>query len=61
MAKTAFHYQTGRVIRKPEDRQSRHDTPLRLYRAHGKRIAALERECKALRNELNRVRFKKLR
>lgn len=33
------------------------DITLRNLRAHGKRIAALERETKSLRTELNRLRF----
>ena len=33
------------------------DLTLRNLRAHAKRIAALERECKSLRNELNQIRF----
>ena len=33
------------------------DLTLRNLRAHAKRIAALERECKALRIQLNRIMF----
>ncbi len=43
------------ATRKPEDRQSRHDVTLKLYRAQAKRIAAVERECAALRIQLNRL------
>ena len=37
------------------------DLTLRNLRAHAKRIAALERECKALRIQLNRILFRKRR
>lgn len=33
------------------------DLTLRNLRAHAKRIAALERECKSLRIQLNRILF----
>lgn len=54
MARTDFDYRTGRILRN----RAAQDATLINIRTLKKRVSALERECKALRNELNQIRFK---